>query len=182
MQRLLEWDHQLFLWLNQDWLIPGMDSLVPFLSKFGWVFAVFLLFIVWNSIKNLKRFGRTVIMLVLVGSAADNLNHFIAKPSFERKRPEFALESVQLRTHSHSSFSFPSSHATTAFAVAQFLVGIVPQFKLLFYTSAAGVAYSRVYSGVHFPSDVFAGAMWGALIGWLGFLLLRKIEKWMFQY
>jgi undecaprenyl-diphosphatase len=65
-----------------------------------------------------------------------------------------------------TGLSFPSSHSTSSFAAARAFGGLLPAGPL--YAAAAGMAFSRLYLGVHYPSDVAAGAALGTLIGSLG--------------
>jgi len=65
-----------------------------------------------------------------------------------------------------TGLSFPSSHSTSSFAAAQAFAPLLPRGPLL--GAAAGMAFSRLYLGVHYPSDVAAGAALGTLIGSLG--------------
>ena len=64
-----------------------------------------------------------------------------------------------------SSASFPSGHATTAFAAATAAAVLMPRLRWPFLALAALVALSRVYLGVHFVLDILAGALLGTLIG-----------------
>ena len=57
--------------------------------------------------------------------------------------------------------SFPSGHATVAFACATVLALAVPRLRVPFFVLAALIAFSRVYVGVHYPFDVLAGAVLG---------------------
>ena len=64
-----------------------------------------------------------------------------------------------------STSSFPSGHAATSFACAATLASFVPRSgAVVLYVTAAAVAYSRVYVGVHYPLDVLAGAAVGLLL------------------
>ena len=80
-----------------------------------------------------------------------------------RRRPERAADLTQARhVAMPESTSFPSGHAASAFAfayaVGRNLPGLAVPLRLL----AAGVAYSRVHTGVHYPGDVVAGSVVGA--------------------
>ena len=70
--------------------------------------------------------------------------------------------------------SFPSGHAATSFAGAVVLTYLFPRGASAFFALAAAVAFSRVYVGVHYPSDVVAGAAVGAAVGLLAVIAVRR--------
>jgi membrane-associated phospholipid phosphatase len=80
-----------------------------------------------------------------------------------RQRPE--LEGLPALSPVVSRLSFPSAHATTSFAAAAAYSRALPLAAPLFYGTAGALALSRPYLGVHYPSDVAAGATLGTLIG-----------------
>jgi membrane-associated phospholipid phosphatase len=85
------------------------------------------------------------------------------KQAVKRRRPQ--LKGLPQLTPVVSKLSFPSAHATTSFAAATCYSVALPQAAPLFYATATFFAVSRPYLGVHYPSDVVAGAALGTGIG-----------------
>jgi membrane-associated phospholipid phosphatase len=92
---------------------------------------------------------------------AYGLNYAI-KLSVKRPRPR--LEGLPPLSGVVSGLSFPSAHATTSFAAAGTYARAVPAAAPLLYGGAAMFAISRPYLGVHYPSDVAAGALIGSAV------------------
>jgi PAP2 superfamily len=89
---------------------------------------------------------------------------FALKDLVERTRPFVAHPEIDPLYVVHSS-SFPAGHAATAVAGATLLSYIAPKGAFAFVLLAAAIGYSRVYVGVHYPGDVLAGALVGAVVG-----------------
>ena len=98
------------------------------------------------------------------------------KKIIQRDRPFITYPDIILRDDG-SGYSFPSGHTSAAFCTATSLSLLFPKWYVIApaYLYAATVGYSRMYLGVHYPTDVFAGALIGAGSAWLSF----KVEKWM---
>jgi decaprenylphosphoryl-5-phosphoribose phosphatase len=86
------------------------------------------------------------------------------KVAIGRRRP--VVEDLPHLMATPTGLSFPSSHSTSSFAAAQAFGRLVPRVPLL--GAAVAMAFSRLYLGVHYPSDVAAGAALGTVIGSLG--------------
>jgi undecaprenyl-diphosphatase len=109
--------------------------------------------------------------------AADGLGNWAFKKTFQRPRPPETQNLVVTVRAPFGGYSFISNHATNMFALATYTTAFFPAMAIPAFTVATLVAYSRVYNGVHFPSDVLAGALFGALVGLVISKLCKKILK-----
>lgn len=96
-----------------------------------------------------------------LGPIAICLNYLV-KIAVRRPRP--VLDGLPPLGGAPSSLSFPSAHATSSFAVAAAMCRVDPASSAAFVVAAA-LALGRPYLGMHYPSDVLAGAVFGVLIG-----------------
>jgi undecaprenyl-diphosphatase len=172
---LLKWDVWLFHLINSGTSNPVFDAVMPFIT--GDVFLHYIagalwLLLVWRA----GRKGRIVALATLVVIAlSDQSSAHLFKSLFSRPRPPHALDSVRLLVDTTRSFSFPSAHASNAFAVATFVSFFYRRARGWLFFVAALIAYSRVYVGVHYPADVLAGAVLGVGIGLGAAYLLRRL-------
>jgi membrane-associated phospholipid phosphatase len=86
------------------------------------------------------------------------------KVAIGRQRP--VIEDLPQLMRTPTGLSFPSSHSTSSFAAAQAFGRLLPVPPL--YAAAGAMAFSRMYLGVHYPSDIAAGAALGTVMGRIG--------------
>ena len=97
------------------------------------------------------------------------------KQTFKRERPFSSYPDIIYKKSSASGYSFPSGHTTAAFATATSLSLAFPKWYVIFpsFTYAAAISYSRMYLGVHYPTDILAGI----LVGIGTSLLSNQVQK-----
>ena len=121
-------------------------------------------------------------LALIIASAAfvglnDFIGHEVIKETLQRPRPCHILPDFQHIGNCSTSFSFPSNHASNLFTAATLLTLFSRNLAFIAYTCALLVGYSRVYLGLHYPSDVLGGALCGIVFGVLGFLFYKQICK-----
>lgn len=111
--------------------------------------------------------GRRAAFIGLASVAATSaFVNLVVKPLGRRPRPDRVGEEVPAARHVEmpTSRSFPSGHTAAAVAFAGGVGSVLPAAGIPLHALAALVAYSRVHTGVHYPGDVLAGAVIGAMI------------------
>ena len=99
------------------------------------------------------------------------------KAAVDRPRPFETNPQVDPLIGATVGQSMPSGHAATSFAGAVILTYLLPRGAPLFFLLAAAIAFSRVYVGVHYVSDVLVGALLGTAVGLAGIGLLRLLRR-----
>jgi len=115
---------------------------------------------------------------VITAALAGGLLAEILKLLLRRERPAVMDGLYSFRPWSEHPFStsglaWPSSHTMVAFAAATAMGRLFPRTKWVWYTLAAGCAFTRVAAHAHFVSDVTLGALFGWSVGWCVWFLLR---------
>jgi undecaprenyl-diphosphatase len=158
---LPEIDTLIFIFINRDIQNSLFDFLMPLITRKAYFF--FLPLFLWVLVRDRKKALLLLILgfasLLIADWAGNTLKHLC-----ERTRPCHVLDEVRLLVGCGRAFSFPSNHAANAFAFAvPFLVMVKQRIRYSFLIVAVVAAFSRIYVGVHYPSDVIAGAMTGSL-------------------
>ena len=183
MMQLIHWfleaDKEIFLWMNNH-SPSGLDNFFLFITRVDiWIpFYVVLLVVLYRKYPG-KAFLWILGGVVLMAFLTDQGSVRLFKETFQRLRPcnEAELEGLfrLLKPGCGGKYGFVSSHAANTFALA-FFVGILTNKKWWagMFIWAALVSYSRIHIGVHYPADIFFGALFGAIIG---FFIGNAVKK-----
>ena len=148
--------------MRTRWHGPRAEAVGRGLGRIGEWGAVWVAIGVAMALLDWDR-GDEWLVAGLLGPVAIGVN-FAVKLVVRRHRP--VLEGLPPLGGAPSSLSFPSAHATSSFACATAMTRIAPEAAVLFVLAAA-IAACRPYLGMHYPSDVLAGAVLGTALGLL---------------
>lgn len=178
MDQLFAWERQLLLWIQECVRIPLLDGPVVFVTTLGNAGAVWIaLTLALLAFRRTRRWGALCAASLALGFLVTNV---ALKNIIHRIRPYEVIDTLKILVHPESDFSFPSGHSTSSLAVGWMLMRTakrrygVPALAL-----AVGIALSRLYVGVHYPTDVLAGVAVGVLAAeavlWMECRWIRRV-------
>src|SRR5215831_9391426 len=178
MDWLLNLDVEAFRLINRAGSNPFFDQIMPILSGNAFFFPALVVVGLLLICKGRSRGIICLLMLALAVGLCDGWICRLLKEVVGRPRPFLTLSDVHCLIGKGGSFSMPSSHAANWFA-ATLITAVYYRRSLWFMLPMALlVSYSRVYNGVHYPSDVLIGALIGA--GSAGAVLWVTDSFWQF--
>lgn len=174
----LNLDYWLFNLINQKGAFDSGDQFFPWITDLHHTlyFKVILVpLVLFLFLKFYKKMGLLLFFFLLIAIGASDFSGSVVKNQFLRERPFENKEIVATQKSPAGTKSFYSNHASSMFTFAMYTSQFIPQAKVPLFVIASCIAYSRIYNGVHYPSDIFAGALMGLLWGYLFSLLAKKI-------
>jgi undecaprenyl-diphosphatase len=170
-------DVSIFYFFNHTLSAPFLDKFFSIITNVNNWYIAYVILLAIAFIKG-GRTGRiAVIGIILLIIVTDQVSHKIIKEIFQRIRPCHVLPNVLTPLGCTGTYSFPSNHAVNNFAAAVFFGMLYPGMRWIFYITAFLVAISRVYLGLHYPSDILAGALIGIFAGFIFGYLALKIDN-----
>lgn len=181
---MAEADRALFFWVNRGWHHPWLNDLFGAFTWLGvgWVQVLLALVVWWLAKRYADRMWavlyRSAFVPLLVAWLASGVLVQVLKRVWERPRPSNLPGALVAADERIFSKSFPSGHSCTTAAMAMVLTVVFwrrsPGVVLSAWVVTLLVMLSRVYRGVHYPSDVLAGALVGAMCGYLAVIWWRR--------
>lgn len=175
LEFLQKLDETVLRGIHQGWRCSAADSVLCWITESS--HFILPLALAWILLLVLGgRTGRVLALLLAVCLlVTDQVSSHLIKPWVGRDRPCFGVvEGVTALVDQVRSRSFPSSHASNVFGAATLLSLARGRWWLWSFLLAALVGVSRIYVGVHYPSDVLAGAVLGIFIGWV----IWRVARW----
>lgn len=171
LTNLISLDGAILFWIQEHLRTSLLDTLMVFYTNLGdngylWLFLCLCLL----CHPKTRKAGICGFLSIALGALFTNV---MFKPLVSRTRPYLVLDYLLPLVTSHDLNSFPSGHTCAAFAAASGWWRTMPHrwMRITGLVLAVLMAASRIYTGVHYPSDVLAGAV----IGWLSGIIIQQV-------
>ena len=179
LEKILELDKELLIFLN-GLGSPTFDGMWLIITKqVYWAPLFLIVFYLLQKKLGWKNFGYYILFIALLIILCDQTANLF-KHNFERLRPcndPEVQDILRLYWKKSKSFSFFSGHATNSMATTVFTFMILKKFykhAYLLFLFPLIFAYSRIYLGLHFPSDIVTGYAFGAAFGFICYKFYLK--------
>lgn len=173
MDWILQLDGEILLWIQNNIRKDFLDSIVMFITSLGnagWFWLALL--VIFLIFPQYRKTGITGLLALLIGFLVTNL---WLKNMVARTRPYELVEGLNLIGAQANDFSFPSGHSTCSMAAAVVLFARLP-IKQGIWALALGmlICASRLYIGIHYPTDVLAGMLIGTVSACVAMRIIKK--------
>jgi undecaprenyl-diphosphatase len=159
-------DLSIFYFFNHTLSNGIFDKFFSIITSVNNWYIAYVVLLLISFVKGGTKGKLAVLGVILLIVVTDQTGYRILKEFFQRIRPCNALLDAITPLGCTGSFSFPSNHSVNNFAAAVFFYRLFPNLKYPLFITASLVAISRVYLGLHYPSDILGGAITGSAFGY----------------
>ena len=167
-------DFNILFWIQNLIRNDVFDVIIPFYTSLGEDGIIWIAFGLILLIP--KKYRKTGIMVLAALLVMLVVNNIVLKNLIARPRPCWTYPEMVQLVHNPSSYSFPSGHTTSAFAVAFTVFSQHKKLGKVIIVMAAIMAFTRLYVFVHFPTDIYGGILVAAAITTFVCFMEKKIS------
>lgn len=173
---LSELDSGILLWIQEYLRNPVLTPILKVITTLGNVGAIWILLTLLILMMPKTRNVGCMMAAALLGTLL--INNILLKNLVARTRPYDVIEGLTYIVRRPKEFSFPSGHAGSSFAAACIMLRRLPRrYGIPAFVLAVLIALSRLYVGVHYPSDVLFGVISGILISYAAEAIVERLWK-----
>lgn len=175
MNALGMWEGQALIWIQENLRAPWLNPVMNFITNLGnegifWIALIILMFF-FKKTRKIAVCAAISMILTLV------LVNIALKPMIARTRPYVLLENLTFITKQPGDHSFPSGHSAHALAASWVMFRMMKKkYGVPLLVLGILIALSRLYVGVHFPTDVIAGCACGMIMAEIAMFAGRKLK------
>lgn len=184
LEGLLEIDRQVLLFFNGSDSILLDGIITTWTSGFTWIpLYIALFYLVVRNNETMEQIGIIILCCALCLLLSGGFIEIGVKPFISRLRPindvSFKEQLDMVQGVYENSYSFFSSHAANTFSIAILFSFIVKNktFTMFMVTWSIINCYTRLYLGLHYPSDIIVGLVYGSFIGYVCYFIYCKLYK-----
>ena len=165
-------DNTILRWINVKFRNKTFDNIMPIITSAGNLGIIWIVIsVLLMTKKDYRVLGQTILIALVITTI---IGEGIIKNIVKRKRPFYGDDDKELLISRPITYSFPSGHTASSFAVAAVFIKTDNAASLEIILLACLIAFSRIYLGVHYPSDVIGGGIIGALCGLITVILFMN--------
>ncbi|MBE5775830.1 MAG: phosphatase PAP2 family protein [Clostridiales bacterium] len=174
MEAIFNIDAHILLWIQEYVRSPILDPIMKGITHLGDGGAIWIaLTVILLCVKRTRRAGIACAISMVIGLLVTNL---VLKNWIARIRPYEVIQGLTILIGKPHDWSFPSGHTTNSFAAAWVMFTMLPQkFGVPALILAVLICFSRMYVGVHYPTDILGGIAVGCFAAWCACKAAKKL-------
>ena len=176
MNAIFNFDAAILLWLQNSFRNPVLNPVMIFITHLGdkglfWIALTYLML----CFRKTRKTAVASMVSMTIGLIVVNV---VLKNWVARVRPYELIEGLNLMIEKQHDFSFPSGHATNSLACAWVMFRLLDkEYGIPALVLALLISFSRLYVGVHYPTDVFAGIIAGIVAAELAIVIVNALRR-----
>lgn len=176
-------DFQIVTLINQFWHGTRLDIFSQYISRNSWIVVIRAIVISLAMIFKKKYWKFVAFSFILAGAlfyltSEIGFKTVLVQETGIRPRPYVAhADSIQPIGNHYADSSFPSSHMALTVAMITVLIMLFPAVRPYAILYALLMAWSRIYNGMHYPSDILVGTIVGIWCGWVAVILSKRVFR-----
>ena len=154
---------------RRNTILPLIFRIISFIGD-GYFYGLYLVYLYFSK----NELFKSALYVIMIAFAIELPIYRILKNTIRRIRPFNAHQEIENMVYPLDEFSSPSGHTSAAFLIAMIIAHFTPFLAIPLFIFAFLVGMARIYLGVHYPSDILGGIIFGTGMGKIAILIVEK--------